>query len=344
MPGDNIETIRLALHSFSFEQHFLHKPGFDAHAFLARASELGVSGVHISLNGHNFRCAGGTSPSRLAEIAADAHNRGLFVECDPSGTDPDHLVELAHAARQLGADKLRTYTRHKGDPETVYAATVADLKRAASPAADLGITLLLENHEDFTGAEVARILDEVAHPSVAALFDFGNSMNVAEEPLEAARAMARHTRSVHLKDHLMVRGNDGEPLIAGVANGTGNVDIATILALLIDEADLQRICIESSFGYCSRILRFHERLKSAPGTTFEIMEPPYDQADVLLDPDALRRRDPPVLFNLEQAATTRGVAHARQVLGELGFVPVLNARGAVYRRGGDTLAFADRHF
>lgn len=52
-----------------------------------------------------------------------------------------------------------------------------------------------------------------------ALYDFGNSMNVAEEPLDAAKAMVRHVRSVHLKDHVVVAGNDGENTIADVPNG-----------------------------------------------------------------------------------------------------------------------------
>ena len=167
-------VVRLALHSFSLEQHFLHKPGFDAFAFLAQADAWGMAGVHLSMNGYNFRCAGGTDPGRLAAIAGDAAARGMFVETDTSGTDPEHLAIMARAARQIGADRLRTYTRHKGEPDAVAAATVADLKAAAPRIADEGVVLLLENHEDFTGAEVARILEAVDHPAVAELYDFGN--------------------------------------------------------------------------------------------------------------------------------------------------------------------------
>ena len=49
-------TIRLGLHSFSLEQHFLHKPGFDAFAFLERADAWGMAGVHLStFEGSEFR-------------------------------------------------------------------------------------------------------------------------------------------------------------------------------------------------------------------------------------------------------------------------------------------------
>jgi sugar phosphate isomerase/epimerase len=343
--GGSERSIKLALHTFSYEQHFLHKPGFDAHRFLAKASERAMAGVHISLNGYQFRCAGGTTPGRLEEIGADARERGFFVECDTSGTDPSHLAQLAKAARQLGADRLRTYTRHTGSPDRVRDATVTDLKAAAPRIADEGIDLLLENHEDFTGQEVCDILDSVAHPAVAALYDFGNSMNVAEEPMDAAKAMARHVRSVHLKDHAVVTGDDGENMIAGVPNGSGTIAIAKILEFLVDEAGLERVCIESSYGYCSKVTRNQKQFDAASRTnpTFKPSPVPFDRTTVLLDADALYRRDPDALFDLEESAVARGIAHTRQILEELGFQPHRNGRGGVYHRGGRGLAFAQRH-
>ena len=336
-------TVGLALHTFSYERHFRHGPGFDVHAFLARATDLGMAGVHISLNGFGFRCAGGTGPERLRAIGADAADRGFFVECDTSGTDPGHLAALARAARQIGADRLRTYTRHKGEPAEVVGATARDLKAAAPRVADEGVLLLLENHEDLTGAEVAGILEEVGHPAVAALYDFGNAMNVGEEPMDAARAMAPHVRSVHLKDHRVVRDADGSPTVAGVPNGAGRIDIPAILGFLIDEAGLERVCIECCHGYRSRIARRAGRLDDTAGATFEIAEPPYDPATVLVDGEGLRGADPAALFALEHAAVARSAAHTRLVLRGLGFSPVHNSRGGVYRRGPGEVAFADRH-
>ena len=342
--GSKAATVRIGLHSYSFEYHFLHQPGFDAFAFIDRAVELGVAGIHISMNGQNFRCAGGTDPGRLAAIAETAAEAGFFVETDTSGTDPDHLTQMARAARQIGADKLRTYTRHTGETAAIMAATTADLKKAAARVADEGIVLLLENHEDFTGAEITRILDEVDHPGVQALYDFGNSMNVVEDPMTAARAMAPHVRSVHLKDHVLVEDADG-PQIVGVANGTGRIDIAAILDFLFDNTSLDRVCIESSFGYCSRLIRNLDALPTAQAelVAFKPVMPPYDPGHILLDAAALRAADPGALFNYEAAAAARGVGHLRDVLRALGFRPVLNSRGGIYQLVTDNLAFDERH-
>ena len=343
-PSDTAQTVRIGLHTFSFEQHFLHQPGFDAFAFIDRAVALGVAGVHISMNGQNFRCAGGTDPARLEAIAEAASDAGFFVETDTSGTDPDHLATMALAARQIGADKLRTYTRHTGSTADIMADTIADLRDAGPRVADQGIVLLLENHEEFTGAEVAQILEAVDHPAVQALYDFGNSMNVVEDPVDAATAMAPWVHAVHLKDHVLAKVDDGYRVV-GVACGTGNVDIAGILGHLLDRAPLTRVCVESSYGYTSALERNLEALPTAIAErpVFAPVEPPFDPAHILLDAAALRAGDPASLFNYEAAATTRGVGHTRDILRSLGFQPVLNSRGGVYQRGADSLAFDERH-
>jgi sugar phosphate isomerase/epimerase len=210
--------------------------------------------------------------------------------------------------------------------------------------ADEGLVLLLENHEEFTGAEVTRILQEVDHPACQALYDFGNSMNVVEDPMAAAQAMAPFVRSVHLKDHVLVETEDG-PVIVGVANGTGSIEIEAILGYLLENAPLDRVCVESCYGYCSALVRRLDLLPEAKAkfAAFRPVMPPYDPGHIQLDAEGLRRADAAALFNYEAAAATRGVGHLRDVLHNLGFAPVLNSRGGVYRRGTSSLAFDERH-
>ncbi|MBC6441458.1 MAG: hypothetical protein GDA49_13865 [Rhodospirillales bacterium] len=126
----------------------------------------------------------------------------------------------------------------------------------------------------------------------------------------------------------MVRDNEDGPMIAGVPNGTGRIDIPAILDFLIDKTELERICVECSHGHCSNVLCHPERIEATTGPTFEIVEPPYD---------------PAALFALEHAAVARSVARTRLVLHQLGFSLVLNGRGGVYQRSATELAFADRH-
>jgi Xylose isomerase-like TIM barrel len=82
--------------------------------------------------------------------------------------------------------------RHDGSVTEAIAQTTADLRAIAPSWAEHGLDLLLENHEDFTGAELATILDAVDRPAVAAMFDNGDSMMVGEEPGVALDAILPH--------------------------------------------------------------------------------------------------------------------------------------------------------
>ena len=335
----NTHTVRLGLHSYSFENHFRYKTGFDAFAFVREAERLGLSGVHISMNDERYRWVGGTSPERLRAVGAAARERGMYLETDTSGTDPAHLAKMMRACRQLGADRLRTYTTHNGRPKEQVEAATQDLRKAAPVAADLGVSILLENHEDFTGHEIRQILEAVDHPSVGALFDFGNSMMVLEDPLEAAKEMAPFVRSVHLKDHVVVVPPHGRssnppaaPLICGVPIGRGRIDIDGVLAYLLENTTLERVCIQSVYGFSAPVARHVERFAEVSGRypAFVPLEPPWGESIYLLDSAALAETDPSRLFSYELGAVASGTGKVREILSGLGFKPAGTDNGAAF--------------
>jgi sugar phosphate isomerase/epimerase len=77
------------------------------------------------------------------------------------------------------------------------------------------VLVVLENHEDFTGPVLARDPRRGGHPWVRALYDYGNSQMVGEDPIDALEAMAPFVRRVHAKDHVLVHSPDG-PMVQGV--------------------------------------------------------------------------------------------------------------------------------
>lgn len=334
-------TIRLGLHSFSFEQHRRYRDGFDVFALIEAAAGLGMSGVHVSLNDDNYRWIGGTSPERLGAVGQAIRDKGMFVEIDTSGTDRDHLVKLLHAARLLGADRLRTYVTVEGSPEERVLATVEGLRGAAPVAADLGVLLLVENHEDFTSQEIVRIMETVNHPSVGALYDFGNSMMVLEDPMAAAKGMAPFVRTVHVKDHIVtVDPNSGgateaeNTIVCGVPIGRGNIDIAAILGYLLDNTGLDRVCIQSVYGYRAPIARNRSMIagQARRYPVFASEAGTFDEAFCILDAPALGRADPGRLLDYEQSAVALGVGTVRRILGGLGFRAAGEGRCGEYRR------------
>src|SRR5262249_27468463 len=125
--------------------------------------------------------------------------------------------------------------------------------RAAAPlAAHAGVPILLENHEEFTGREVAQILEAVDSPHVAALYDYGNSMMVHEDPLDALEAMLPWTRSAHLKDHVLLAQPSSDPVVAGVPFGDGVLAIGETTRRL-RSAGVDRIYFENVWAYTARL-------------------------------------------------------------------------------------------
>ena len=128
----------------------------------------------------------------------------MSLEIDTSGTDPAHMKEMLRVAAHMGATSLRTYTRHAGTPKQMMPETIRDLSAVVTDAENLGIVIVLENHEDFTGPELVQIVKAVDHPHLKILYDYGNSQMVLEDPIAALEAVP-HVYSVHIKDHVMIR-------------------------------------------------------------------------------------------------------------------------------------------
>lgn len=309
--------IEPTIHSFSLWHHFAHKPGFDCVAFADLAAELGFKGISLSLNNPNYRHLGGRETWRMDRLRAHLEGLGFSLEVDTSGTDPAHMTELLGVAHHMGAKSLRTYTRHGGTPEEMMAATVRDLASVAPVAGDLGIVVVLENHEDFTGPELANIVESVGHPALKILYDYGNSQMVLEDPEAALDAVLPHVYSVHVKDHVMVRAEHaGRLTVAGVPIGEGALPLARLTKRLLDQG-LRRITFENVWAYSAPI---REGRVPSDGVTlgegsFVFADPPFDPAHVVLDQSQL---SPERLVALEYQALIRGNAAFRAVLTGLG--------------------------
>jgi sugar phosphate isomerase/epimerase len=246
-----LKDIGLHVHSFGLRFHFKHLRDFDVFRFIEVAAEQGFSGVNISANGPDFRDLGGRSTQHLQSVRAKLMEFGLKAELDTSGTSPAHLVAMLQVAAAVGADQLRTYTRYSGDESELVERTVQDLMEVAPAAEQVQINVLLENHEDFRGSAIAEILGRVDHPRIGALFDYGNSQMVGEDPIEALEAMTPFISAVHMKDHVVVE-HDDALYVQGVVMGRGKLPISEMTDHLYGTG-LRRFCFESVWGYAAPI-------------------------------------------------------------------------------------------
>jgi sugar phosphate isomerase/epimerase len=279
--------IDLTIHSFSFTHRFRHVPGYDALSFIDDCRTLGCTGVALSLNDPNYRHLGGREERRMDAVAERLAGSGMSLEIDTSGTEPEHLRTMIRVARRMGAASLRFYTRHRGSVQDMMRRTVLDLLDVTPFARDEGVVLVIENHEDFTGAELSAVVEAVDHPNLGILFDFGNSQMVLEDPLRALAATLPHVHSVHVKDHVMIRPEHsplGALTVAGSVVGRGYLPITEMTRRLL-AGGLRRLTFESVWGYTAPIANGRSPDKSVVlgAGAFRYAEPPFDPTLLLLD-------------------------------------------------------------
>jgi 3-oxoisoapionate decarboxylase len=317
--------IDLAVHSFTMWHHFVHEPGFDAFTFIDRMEGLGFTGINLSLNDTNYRHLGGRGVERMDRVRERLARSGMSLEVDTSGTAPDHMRTMIDVAARMGAASLRTYTRHIGTPAEMMERTIADLRAIMDHADRADITVIIENHEDFTGPELARIVEAVGHPRLGILYDYGNSQMVLEDPGEALDAVLPHVRAVHVKDHVMVRPEDaGRLTVAGVPIGSGALPVEHLTRRLLDHG-LRRITYENVWGYSAPIRTGREpigRTRLGEGA-FRYAEPPFAPDFLLLD---LTSVAPDELVRLEHDAFMRGLDWFKASLKRLGVTGYRAAR------------------
>lgn len=312
--------LELAIHSYSFVQHFQHAPGFTVFDFLRRATELGFTGINLNLNRPDWRHLTGRSPEHVERVRRTLAERGLSLELDTSGTDPAHLGNLLSLARALGARNLRTYTRHRGTPAEVAARTLEDLRQAVRHAEAAGVMLVLENHEEFTGPELAGIVATVDSPFLKVLYDYGNSQMVLEDPSDCLEALLPHVATMHLKDHLMLRAEhspDGRLSVLGTAMGEGALPILPLTRRLV-AAGHRRIVFESVWAYRAPVHRQAAGVRPVTlgDGSFRYAEPPFDGRRLVPDQSAL---SPEALVAGEAAAVERSLGWLRGALRDEGW-------------------------
>lgn len=307
-----MKTISLHVHSFSLRYHFRHAAlvpgGYDVFRYMDTMRAAGFTGVNISANGPGYRDLGGTGDRHFAAVDARRRALGLKLELDTSDTRPENMRRMIAVTAACGGDTLRTYTRYRGTRAELMARTVEDLAAIADEADAAGVTIVLENHEDFQGPEIAAILDRVAHPRIRALYDYGNSQMVGEDPLAALEAMIGHTHCCHIKDHRMVRTSDGDVVVQGVAIGDGDLPILALTDRLY-AAGLRRFCFENVWGYVAALKSPPDRLPGTP--CFRLHGAGEHNVSDTLDPAAAIRG--------EAAAFDRGLAWFRTILADGGY-------------------------
>jgi sugar phosphate isomerase/epimerase len=224
--------------------------------FIRRSVELGVDGVSLescfleSLDaGYLADIKGVLDDAGLERVLAWGHPDGL--EAGRNERAWHEMNALIPNAQAMGADIMRIvasslqfrYEPHAPQIEAV----VKMLRESVRIAADHSVVLALENHIDYTSAEIYEILERVDSPALKVNFDTGNTLRMMENPVAAARRLGPFTVATHTKDVDACRHVPPEEwyFFSSVPVGTGLIDIPGVVKALKDCGYTGVLAVES---------------------------------------------------------------------------------------------------
>jgi sugar phosphate isomerase/epimerase len=199
---------------------------------LDQLESLGLTGVQIDPS--HFP---GQDAATLERIAKATRPKGHYVEFGMGGWGVDRLQERIKLTARFGGKALRTFCGDENSPPDKLAlfleAAPPAFREAAATAEEYGVDIAVENHGDFTIAQMKELIERTNHPRVGVCFDTGNALFRDEDPMEAARVLMPYTTSMHLKDWTMWRGPDGKHQWREAPLGEGQVPVKDILELMV---------------------------------------------------------------------------------------------------------------
>ena len=207
------------------------------------AQGLGLAGIEIPLLPlvPSFDGAQVEVAASHVDPGAEAARRGLTLIADYGAlldNDEQHVRDYLALAARSGVNVVRATLSHIlcGDRRTLaggwpdhFSALAARLNTVLPVAADLGICIAVENHQDATTEDLLELAERMGHsPAFGVTLDTGNPLAVGQDPVEAARSLAPIIRHVHLKDYTIHYAPEGYRLVRCAA-GDGAIDFPAIL-------------------------------------------------------------------------------------------------------------------
>jgi len=203
-------------------------------AFLEKAKALGYSAVELGGKRPHFSVIDDQSNESLAEIRTTADRLGIEIATIAGYTDftagrhtPEvpfvemqllYVRALCRCAKALGAKIVRVFSGYYtdlADHHADWTKCVIGLREAAEIAADLGVTLGLQNHHDVGVAadSFGEFLDDVGHPNLKAMFDPWSIALHGADLYTAAKQMAPRMVQTTLADYIKLERYQYQPAL-----------------------------------------------------------------------------------------------------------------------------------
>lgn len=259
---------QVGIESYSYHRYFGELTKWEAplddrwsvDQFLLRARQLGVQAVSLqtvyldSLHRSEVeRLRAVLDGHGLAGILAWGHPSGLADGVDQNARRS--LIDVLQLAEAMGNPILRivcgdtsSWSVPASERIARLAPILADVARRADAA---GLTLAIENHNDFTMQQLLRLIDEVGANNLAVCFDTGNAARVGDDVVVAAQMASELIAMVHIKDLVVLDESRGNPSGYWPSSplGEGDLDIEGFLDVLLGARYAGGLFIEMNTMY-----------------------------------------------------------------------------------------------
>jgi 3-oxoisoapionate decarboxylase len=222
--------VRLGLSSYTYTWA-VGVPGSEperplsAEDLLERAVRLGVPVVQFADNLPLHARA-----PDIDELARRAHDLGVDLEVGTRGVDRNNVLRYLEIAATVGSPFLRvvvdTKDHHPSPQEVVD--RLAGLRDEFTAA---GVILAFENHDRFTAAELARVVETLGDDWTGVVLDTVNSFGALEGPDVVIGTLAPLAVNVHVKDFIITRASHSMGFtIEGCPAGRGRLDVPALFS------------------------------------------------------------------------------------------------------------------
>lgn len=213
----------------------------DTYKFLEHCRALGAAGIQAGVHGDIAGEA--TTRADVSRIRHRAEELGMWIEAMvplPNGTDAAAFEQALKDARDVGAVALRAAclgTRRYESFPTLdawqqHVQRSHQSIQAALPLLDqYKIPLGLENHKDWTAAEMAALMQNYSSEYFGVCLDFGNNISLLDDPMEAIEKLAPFSVTTHFKNMAVATDSEGF-LLSEVLLGAGYLDLPRAIQLV----------------------------------------------------------------------------------------------------------------
>lgn len=199
-----------------------------ARALLEQAAQLQVDVLQMADN----LPLSALSPEAFDAFADRAAQLAIAIEVGTRGIAPEHVRAYLALAQRLHSPILRLVVdtpNHHPAPRDVV--EVLGVLRPAFEAA--GVTLAIENHDRFTSATLAGIVEKLGRDWVGVCLDTVNSFGALEGPQAVVETLGPLTVNLHVKDFTIFRASHAMGFtIEGRPAGQGSLDLPWLLGRL----------------------------------------------------------------------------------------------------------------